>query len=65
MNKHQVEGKWEQLKAKIKNKYADFTENELLQVEADTQKLIGYLQEKYGMSKEKAKEEANKLESEL
>lgn len=65
MNKHQVQGKWEQLKAKIKKQYADFTEDELLQIEADSQKLVGYLQEKYGMAKEKAVEEAKKLESDL
>lgn len=59
MDKNQAEGKWEKLKAKIKSKYADFTEDELLQIEADHQKLIGYLQEKYGMTKEEAKEEAN------
>lgn len=65
MNKHQAQGKWEQLKAKIKEKYADFTEDELLQIEADSEKLVGYLQEKYGMNKEKAREEASKFKNSL
>ncbi|WP_150466228.1 CsbD family protein [Francisella sp. SYW-9] len=65
MNKHQVQGKWEQVKAKIKEKYADFTDDELLQVEADSEKLVGYLQEKYGMTKEKAREEASKFKDSL
>lgn len=61
MNKFQDQGKWERIKAEIKSKYADFTDDELLQVEADYQKVVGYLQEKYGMSKQKAEEEASML----
>lgn len=65
MNKQQAEGKWEQFKASIKSKYAEFTEDELLQIEANSQKLVGYLQDKYGMTKDEASKEASKLEKGL
>ena len=61
MHKKQAQGEEISLKANIKDKYIDITEDELLQIEEDYQKLVNYLQEKYGMSEEKAKKEANIL----
>ncbi|MFC4892489.1 CsbD family protein [Pseudofrancisella aestuarii] len=58
MNKHIVEGKWEQFKAAVKKKYAKLTDDELLEVKANSQKLSGYLQAKYGLAKDEAEKEA-------
>ncbi|AIT08652.1 hypothetical protein LO80_00785 [Candidatus Francisella endociliophora] len=62
MNKHEAKGKWEQFKAKVKSKYAELTDDDLKKIEAGTEKLAGKLQEKYGISKEKAEEQAKELE---
>jgi uncharacterized protein YjbJ (UPF0337 family) len=61
MNKHEIQGKWEQVKAKLKQEYADMTDDEILKFKADSQKLAGFLQEKYGVTKEQAEKEAASL----
>ena len=57
MNKDIMEGKWEQAKGHIQRKWGDLTNDELDQVQGNSQILAGKLQEKYGYSKEKAEEE--------
>ncbi|OIN82936.1 hypothetical protein [Francisella sp. TX07-6608] len=62
MRNKKTKGKSKQFKPKLKSKYADFTEAEVLDIKADSQKLVNYLQEKYGMTKEDAEKEAKSIE---
>ncbi|WBU55678.1 CsbD family protein [Paracoccus sediminicola] len=57
MNWDVVEGKWEQLKGSVKEKWGDLTDDELQEAGGKKDKLSGKLQEKYGWSKEEADNE--------
>jgi uncharacterized protein YjbJ (UPF0337 family) len=52
MNQEQIKGKWNQLKGEIKTKWAKMTDNDLLEVEGDMDKLAGKIQERTGDRKE-------------
>ncbi|TKW67642.1 MAG: CsbD family protein [Paracoccus denitrificans] len=57
MNWDIVEGKWDQVKGSVKEKWGDLTDDELTQAGGKRDKLAGKLQEKYGWSKEDAEKE--------
>ena len=54
-------GNWNQVKGKLKQKYAMLTDDDLLLVEGKQDELVGRLQSKLG----KTKEDIHKLISEL
>ena len=57
MNKLQLKGNWNQVKGAIKEKWADLTDDDLLAIEADNDKLIGKIQERYGIRRKKKKKQ--------
>ncbi|PTU30481.1 CsbD family protein [Stenotrophobium rhamnosiphilum] len=61
MNKDTVKGEWKQLSGKIKQKWGELTDDDLKQAEGNQEHLLGKLQEKYGLAKEKAKEQLKDL----
>tara|TARA_R110002050_G_scaffold239974_1_gene376176 strand:- start:8754 stop:8939 length:186 start_codon:yes stop_codon:yes gene_type:complete len=61
MNTTEIKGNWNELKGKLKQKYATLTDDDLLIVEGKQDELIGRLQEKLG----KTKEEMHKIISDL
>jgi len=61
MNKDTVKGEWKQLSGKIKQKWGELTDDDLKQAEGNSEHLLGKLQEKYGLAKEKAKEQLKDL----
>ena len=56
-----LKGKWKQARGKIKEEWGELTDDELDQVEGESEKLIGLLQEKYGYTKEKAEAKVSEL----
>jgi uncharacterized protein YjbJ (UPF0337 family) len=52
MNADQFKGRWAQFKGELKTHWANFTDDDLLQIEGDYQKFQGKLQAKYGDRKE-------------
>ena len=52
MNKDQVQGKWQQLKGEIKKKWGKMTDNDLVEVEGDMDKLAGKIQQRTGDKRE-------------
>jgi uncharacterized protein YjbJ (UPF0337 family) len=52
MNADQFKGRWAQFKGELKKQWANFTDDDLLQIEGDYQKFQGKLQAKYGDRKE-------------
>lgn len=52
MNKSIISGNWEQLKGKLKQKYANLTDNDLLFVEGKEDETLGRIQKKLGKSRE-------------
>jgi uncharacterized protein YjbJ (UPF0337 family) len=63
MNRDTIGGNWKQLKGKIKEKWGDFTDDELDQLEGKRDQMIGKLQEKYGYTRERAEREYSEFES--
>ncbi len=63
MNRDIFGGNWKQLKGKIKEKWGDFTDDELDVLEGKRDQFIGKLQEKYGWTRERAEREYTDFES--
>lgn len=61
MNTKQLEGKWNQVKGKVKQKYGDLTDDDLAVAEGKFDEMLGRLQEKTGKTKEELREEFEKL----
>ena len=52
MNKLQIKGNWNTVKGKLKQEYANLTDDDLKYVEGKEEELVGKLQSKIGKSKE-------------
>lgn len=59
--KNELEGNWNEIKGKLKQKYALLTDNDLMLVEGKKDEMLGKLQIKLG----KTHEEIQKIISEL
>jgi uncharacterized protein YjbJ (UPF0337 family) len=57
MNCDQVGGKWNQMKGSVKEKWGKLTDDDLTVIAGNRDKLLGKLQERYGITKEKAEQE--------
>ena len=58
MNWDQIEGKWKQLKGSAKQQWGKLTDDDLDFISGSKDKLIGRLQERYGIQKEDAQARA-------
>ncbi|STO19388.1 CsbD-like [Flavobacterium hibernum] len=61
MNTTEIKGNWNELKGKLKQKYADLTDDDLMYAEGKEDEMYGKLQQKLG----KTKEELQKMLSDL
>jgi uncharacterized protein YjbJ (UPF0337 family) len=52
----QVKGNWKQIKGKIKQQYADLTDDQLAYEEGREDEILGTLQEKMGKTKQEVKD---------
>jgi len=52
MDKLEIKGNWNELKGKIKQKYADLTDDDLAYEEGKDEELLGRLQKKVGKGRE-------------
>jgi len=59
MNKLQLKGNWNTIKGKLKQQYADLTDDDLMYVEGEEDELLGKLQKKTGKAKEELVEMFN------
>jgi uncharacterized protein YjbJ (UPF0337 family) len=55
MDSLDLKGKWNILKGKVKQQYADLTDDDLLYVEGKEDELYGRLQEKTGKTRDEVK----------
>ena len=55
MNKLQFKGSWNEMKGKLKQKYAELTDDDLKYAEGQDEELIGRLQKKLGKSAEEVR----------
>lgn len=58
-------GKFRQLRGRLKERWGDLTDDELMQSEGNADRLADLLQEKYGYTKERAKQELSEFLGEV
>jgi uncharacterized protein YjbJ (UPF0337 family) len=59
MNWTQLEAKWAQVKADAKSQWGKLTDDDLTYVSGKQEKLVGKLQERYGLMKERAQKDVD------
>ena len=59
MNWDQAEGKWKQMKGSFKQQWAKLTDDDFTMIAGSKDKLVGKIQERYGIAKEEAAEQAD------
>jgi len=61
MTKLEIKGNWNEVKGKLKQKYADLTDDDLLFAEGKEEELVGRIQKKTGRTKEEIREEIERF----
>jgi uncharacterized protein YjbJ (UPF0337 family) len=61
MNSDILEGKWKQLRGRLKETWGDLTDDEFDEIAGKRDRLAGKLQERYGYSRMKADEEIDRF----
>lgn len=59
MNWDQAAGKWNQMKGSVKERWGKLTDDDLTTIAGNRDRLLGKIQERYGITKEKAEQEIN------
>lgn len=59
MNADILTGKWNEMKGKIKETFGRLTDDDLMQMQGSSDRVVGVLQQRYGYSKEQAQTEWN------
>jgi uncharacterized protein YjbJ (UPF0337 family) len=59
MNWEQVEGKWKQMKGAARQQWGKLTDDDLEYMAGSKDRFVGRLQERYGIAKEEAQEQAD------
>ncbi len=57
MNTDQLQGKWHRVKGGLRAKWGKLTDNDIAVIDGESERLIGKLQELYGIERETAKKE--------
>jgi uncharacterized protein YjbJ (UPF0337 family) len=61
MNWDQMEGKWNQYKGQAKEKWGKLTDDDLKVINGRRQQLVGKIQERYGIAREAAEDQAEEF----
>ena len=54
MNSDQIQGKWQQVKGSVKQNWGNLTDDDLTYIDGARDKLIGRIQERYGIQRDEA-----------
>ncbi len=57
MNANILKGQWRELKGEVKRRWGKLTDDDMMEIEGESEKLIGLLQKRYGYSREEAERE--------
>jgi uncharacterized protein YjbJ (UPF0337 family) len=61
MNWDRLQGKWKQYKGEAKEKWGKLTDDDLATIDGKRQQLVGKIQERYGIAKEVAEQQADEF----
>jgi uncharacterized protein YjbJ (UPF0337 family) len=59
MNSDQLQGKWKQMKGSIKEKWGKLTDDDIDVINGQQEKLVGRIQERYGIAKNEAQKQVD------
>lgn len=59
MNWDQIKGKWDQLKGDARRQWGKLTDDDMEVARGDRDKLVGRIQERYGIAKEDAERQVD------
>ena len=59
MNADILKGRWMELKGEVKTRWGKLTDDDLTEIEGMEEKLLGFLQKRYGYAKDRAEQELN------
>ncbi|MFP4054514.1 MAG: CsbD family protein [Phycisphaerae bacterium] len=59
MNKDTLKGQWHQAKGMVKKKWGKLTDDDLDKIDGDTERLVGKVQENYGLAREEAEKQVD------
>jgi uncharacterized protein YjbJ (UPF0337 family) len=62
MNKDILEGNWKQLKGKVKESWGKLTDDDLDVIDGKREQMVGVIQERYGITKDKAEAQIKEWE---
>ncbi|HEY6514904.1 MAG TPA: CsbD family protein [Steroidobacteraceae bacterium] len=62
-NSDRTAGQWKQIKGSIKEQWGKLTDDEITQLEGNSEKLAGKLQERYGLAREEAERQAKDFQT--
>ncbi|WP_342641626.1 CsbD family protein [Rhodoligotrophos ferricapiens] len=65
MNWDQIAGQWKQFQGAARQKWGQLTDDDLQMAAGSRDKLVGRIQERYGMAKEEAEREVDRWGSSL
>ena len=57
MNWDKIEGSWKQFKGKLREQWGRLTEDDVTVIEGKREKLVGKIQERYGITRDEADRE--------
>jgi uncharacterized protein YjbJ (UPF0337 family) len=57
MNRDTLKGQWTQLKGQVRKQWGKLTDDEVDQIQGDSEILMGKLQQRYGYTREQAQRE--------
>ena len=63
MNQDILQGKWKELKGRVKETWGKLTDDDLDKIDGHSDRLIGVLQQRYGYARDKAEAELNRFTS--
>ena len=63
MNWDTIKGNWKQMTGSVREQWGKLTDDDMAMVEGQREQLVGRIQERYGIAKDKAEEQVREWES--
>ena len=63
MNWDRIKGQWKEIQGEAKSQWGKLTDDDLMRIEGDRDKLVGTVQERYGRSKEEVEREVDEWQA--
>jgi len=61
MNPDVFKGRWHQVRGDLRKRWGKLTDDDMTQIEGNAEKMVGKLQERYGLKREEAEKQINEF----